>query len=114
MSAFGRPLEVPDITPHKSTTPLAAPLSSSLADIYHVSSRLPAAAADSLPMSILAQVKPDGQVRTPFLNQKRQERRKEPEIERGTEDIDVRDADCVARELLCRTPDQQDEKDFEG
>jgi hypothetical protein len=39
----------------------------------------------------------------------------EPEIEeRPTEDNDVCDADCIARELLCRTPDQQEDKDFEG
>jgi len=95
----GRSLEVPDII---RTTPLAAPL---------VSPR-PPATADLLVKSVLAQVEPNGQVRASFLNEKRQERMKEPEIERGTEDINILDADCIARELLCRTPDQHE--DFEG
>ena len=89
----GRSLDVLDII---RTTPLAAPL---------VSPR-PPATADLLVKSVLAQVEPNGQVHASFL--KRQERMKEPEIERGTEDIDILDADCIARELLCRTPDQHE------
>ena len=68
----------------------------------------PPATADLLVKSVLAQVEPNGQVCASFLNEKRQERMQEPEIERGTEDIDVLDADCISRELLCRTPDQHE------
>ena len=101
----GRASQVQEVILRRSTTP--SPASTAV--------HRPAPAGDPFAKPALARVDPDGQARASVPTEKGQEKTKEPEIEREpTEDVDLGDADCIARELLCRTPDQQEDKDLEG
>ena len=100
--------------PRKSTTP--APLR---ADV-HCSpprSRVPTPVSVSSSKIVAAgEVYVEEQVRSPAPIEKGKEKAKEPEIEReSTDDGDLGDADCIAQELLCDTPDgQSEDKDLDS
>jgi len=97
----------------KSTTP--APLLRSGADVHHLSprSRVPTPANDSGSKIVAAgECYVEGQVDIPEPSEKGKEKAKplEPEIEREPmDDGDLGDADCIAQELLCDTPDDRGE-----
>jgi len=104
----GRASLAPGNIPRKSTTPFPV-------DVRRPSPLpcLATPAGNSLAEPALAQAGPEGQVRPSVLTENGQ-KTKESEIEREpTEEVDVGDADCIAQELLCRTPDQQEDENLE-
>jgi hypothetical protein len=116
-SPSGRCLEVPKTIPQQSTAPSPASLPRSWANVHQLSPRpLLTPARDSSAKPTLAPVDPEGQVRASVVTEKAQEKTKAPEIEgEPTEDVDLGDVDCVARELLCpSSPDHLQDEDLEG
>jgi len=97
--------------PRKSTTPAPLPISRVDDHCSPPRSRFPTPVSDSSSKIVtVREVYVEEQVCSPAPIEKGKEKAKNPEIEReSTDDGDLGDADCIAQELLCDTPDGQSE-----